>query len=247
MFSSALLACSLLVSIFAGPVQTSRVSPPRTGFLLQSQSDPISGDWDVIFKVESSSTPATMNLKVEGGKVTGTANSAHTGPGVIRDGSWENNKLRFMVDFKAHESIEISGTLKDGMLTGEFRTEGFVSNWEGKRKAPTSEKTAPADQSVAPSGDPVSGNWDAALEAQSKTFRVMFMFKLEGNKVTGNSKSDLVGENPISDGAWVDNKLTFTMPGPHGPIHFSGALTDGKLAGEFLMGQMKGKWDAERK
>jgi len=77
-------------------------------------------------------------------KVTGTAESAHTGPGTVRDGSWANNKLSFTLDFKTHESIAITGTLKDGQLVGEFRTEGFVSNWEAKKKAAPKEKTSTA-------------------------------------------------------------------------------------------------------
>ncbi len=100
--------------------------------------DDISGEWDVSFKVQGMTTPATFNLKLDGRKVTGTVNSEHTGPGTIRDGSWVNNKLSFTLDFKKHESIVITGTLKDGKLTGEFRTEGFVSNWEAVKK-PTAE------------------------------------------------------------------------------------------------------------
>jgi hypothetical protein len=101
---------------------------------LKQDSDPISGEWEVSFFVQGTTTPATFKLKLDGDKVTGTAESAHTGPGTLRDGSWANNKLSFTLDFKAHESIAVTGSLKDGKLVGEFRTEGFVANWEAKRK-----------------------------------------------------------------------------------------------------------------
>ena len=100
----------------------------------RQHSDPITGDWEVTFHVRKMTTPATFKLKLEGHKVTGTAYSDHTGPGTVRDGSWVNNKLSFTLDFKKHESIAITGTLKDGALTGEFRTEGFVEKWDAKRK-----------------------------------------------------------------------------------------------------------------
>jgi hypothetical protein len=103
--------------------------------VLAKDSDPISGEWEVSFFVEGTTTPATFKFKLEGDKVTGTAESAHTGSGTIRDGSWKDNKLNFTLDFKSHESIAVSGTLKDGKLSGEFKTEGFVSTWEAKRKA----------------------------------------------------------------------------------------------------------------
>ena len=100
----------------------------------KQDSDPISGDWDVTFHVHNTTTPATFKLKLEGNKVTGTAYSDHTGPGKVRDGSWVNNKLSFTLEFQKHESIAVTGVLKDGTLAGEFRTEGFTEKWEAKKK-----------------------------------------------------------------------------------------------------------------
>jgi hypothetical protein len=102
--------------------------------VLSHDVDPISGDWDVSFYVHSTTTPAIFKLKLEGDKVTGTAESAHTGPGVLTKGLWTDNKLSFTLEFKNHESIDVNGTLKDGKLSGEFSTEGFVAKWEAKRK-----------------------------------------------------------------------------------------------------------------
>ena len=102
--------------------------------VLQPDPDPITGEWDVTFHVQDSKTPATFKLKLEGNKITGTVYSEHTGAGTLRDGSWKDNKLSFTVDFPNHESIAITGTLKDGMLVGEFRTEGFSEKWEAKKK-----------------------------------------------------------------------------------------------------------------
>jgi len=100
----------------------------------KDEADPISGEWNVSFFVHDTATPATFTLKLNGTKVTGTAYSDHTGLGTVRDGSWVNNKWSFTLDFKKHESIAITGTLQDGKLVGEFRTEGFVSKWEAKKK-----------------------------------------------------------------------------------------------------------------
>lgn len=102
--------------------------------VVSQDSDPISGEWDVSFYVHDTTTPATFKLKLDGDKVTGTAESAHTGPGTVSKGSWADNKLSFTLDFKNHESIAITGGLKDGRLTGEFRTEGFVAKWDAKKK-----------------------------------------------------------------------------------------------------------------
>ena len=100
----------------------------------KQDSDPISGEWDVTFHVQNTKTPATFKLKLDGEKVFGTAYSDHTGPGTLRDGSWKNNQLSFNLDFARHESIAVTGAMKDGTLGGEFRTEGFSEKWEAKRK-----------------------------------------------------------------------------------------------------------------
>jgi len=102
--------------------------------VLPQNPDPISGDWDVSFFVHNTTTPAIFKLKLDGDKVTGTAESAHTGPGTLSKGSWSDNQLSFTLDFKSHESIVVNGALKDGKLSGEFRTEGFVAKWEARKK-----------------------------------------------------------------------------------------------------------------
>jgi len=96
--------------------------------------DLITGEWTVSFFVNGHSTPATFVLKLDGDKVTGTANSDHTGQGTVRDGKFEKGKLSFTLDFQKHESIAINGELKGEKLAGEFRTEGFVANWEAVKK-----------------------------------------------------------------------------------------------------------------
>ncbi|MEP6570979.1 MAG: hypothetical protein ABJC10_14500 [Acidobacteriota bacterium] len=125
------LSLALLVLAVAG---ASQVSANAGTDGTAQKSDPISGEWNVSFKVGDTQTPATFKLTLDGDKVTGTAYSDHTGAGTIREGSWINGKLNFTLDFKTHESIAISGNLQDGKLTGEFRTEGFVSSWEATKK-----------------------------------------------------------------------------------------------------------------
>jgi hypothetical protein len=97
-------------------------------------NDPISGEWNVSFFVHGQTTPATFTLKLDGDRITGSAFSEHTGPGTIRDGSWNRGKLSFTLDFKKHESIVVTGGLQETKLVGEFTTEGFTSTWEATKK-----------------------------------------------------------------------------------------------------------------
>ncbi len=240
----------ILCTLMVGAASQSSAAACYGG--LAQSSDPISGDWDVSFKVEGTTTPATFKLKLDGENVTGTANSAHTGPGTVRDGSWVNGKLSFTLDFKTHESIAISGSLKDGKLVGEFRTEGFVSSWEAKKKAAATAVQSNAAGNAAPtavsnSADPISGDWEATLEAQGTAVPVTLKLKLDGDKVTGTSESEHLGPGTLSKGSWAANKLSFTMDSAGMSIAVSGMLKDGKLAGEFDAGALKGIWQAKKK
>ena len=134
-----LTLCSLILSIFllsACSAIARHHDRLITSHLSHEEAadDPISGEWNVSFFVNGHTTPASFVLKLDGDKITGTANSDHTGLGTIRDGKFEKGKLSFTLDFQKHESIAINGELKEGKLIGEFRTEGFVDKWEAIKK-----------------------------------------------------------------------------------------------------------------
>ena len=107
--------------------------PNHRSTAVEDNSDPISGEWDVSFFVHDKKTPAIFRLKLEGTEITGTAYSDHTGAGTVRDGKWADGQLSFTLDFKKHESIAITGALKDDKLVGQFTTEGFTERWEATK------------------------------------------------------------------------------------------------------------------
>jgi hypothetical protein len=100
----------------------------------EKSADRISGDWDVTFELQGMKVPASFTFKLDGDKLTGTADSQHTGHGTLSDGTFADNKLSFTANFAAHESIAVTGTLKDDKLSGEFRTEGRQGTWEATKK-----------------------------------------------------------------------------------------------------------------
>lgn len=106
----------------------------QTGGADKNNADPITGEWEATFELQGTKVPATLKLKLDTQKVTGTIDSQHTGPGTLSKGSWADNKLEFTVDFAAHESIVISGSLKYGKLAGEFATEGMRGTWVAVKK-----------------------------------------------------------------------------------------------------------------
>lgn len=128
-----LLVTVLMTAAVPGPA-AARVVDRSASASIQKSHD-ISGDWKVSFQLEGyPATPATFNLKVDGDRVTGNINSDHTGPGTVRDGRWVDGELSFTADFAAHESIAITGRLKDGKLVGEFATEGMKGTWQASKQ-----------------------------------------------------------------------------------------------------------------
>ena len=222
------------------------------GFTMPAQnnepSNQFSGEWEGKFQVNGTTTPFTLELKVDGNKVSGRAASNHTGPGVITNGSLENGKLQFRLEFKSHEAIEMTAALKDERLVGEFRTEGFVANWEATRKGQTAKQLESSNAAAVNRTASISGSWEASLMAQGTTVPLSFDLKVAGDQITGTTNSEHLGESTIENGSWVDNKLQFAFTAHGISIKLIGSLKDGRLVGEFNASNgMQGQWEANRK
>lgn len=133
-----ILVSLVLVMVFGVFCSVNRALPIQHN--AADSGDLISGEWDATFYAMGQATSFALELKLQGDKVTGKVNSAHTGPGTVSNGSWAENKLSMTLDFAKHESIAVTASLKDRKLTGEFRTEGFVAKWEAKKKTATATK-----------------------------------------------------------------------------------------------------------
>jgi hypothetical protein len=95
--------------------------------------------------------------------------------------------------------------------------------------------------------DEISGEWDAVADASGQAFPFTLTLKLEGDKVTGSSSSQL-GTSNVSSGSWKDGKLTVILDGGQGQVGLIATIVEGKLSGDYdYAGQLQGKWVAIRK
>ena len=93
----------------------------------------------------------------------------------------------------------------------------------------------------------LTGEWEAVADANGQPFPFTLTLKIDGEKVTGGSSSQL-GESVISSGTWKDGQLNFTMEGQNGAITMNATVVEGKLSGQFdYAGQLQGKWVAVKK
>ncbi len=57
----------------------------------------------------------------------------------------------------------------------------------------------------------ISGNWKATADGPNGAMERTFVFKVDGNKVTGETTSTMVGKSTITDGKVEGDTVTFTI------------------------------------
>lgn len=193
-------------------------------------ADTLSGRYEGTAKLGGNDVAISLELKRDGNKVTGRGTAGQT-------------------------TAEISeGTFVDGTLTLKFTGEGgtVIAKVNGDKIIGDvihgDQKAAFELKKVATSAPMnLSGDWEAVADANGQPFPFVLTLKVDGEKVTGSSNSQL-GEAVISSGTWKDGELNFVMEGQNGAITMNATVIDGKLSGQFdYAGQLQGKWVAVKK
>lgn len=212
--------------------------------------DPLSGKYEGVAKSDQmGDIPLTVEIKNDAGKLSGKIDSPQ-GPAAITGGTFDNGKVVMKFDAGGNEGT-VTAMLDGDKITGKWELGGQGGVLELKRAGAAGAapvvSAAPKKESAPAAGDPLTGEWDAAADAQGTSIPFTLKLKLEGDKVTGSSES-AQGAVPLSKGSWTANKLSFTMDTPNGSIGMTATIKDGKLVGEFdFAGQMTGKWEATKK
>jgi hypothetical protein len=206
------------------------------GAVVALGQDSISGKYVGVGKsAGAADAELTLELKNEGGKITGSLISGQTKT-EVSDGTILDGKL----------TLKLGEAAKDGVLTAKVDGDTLVGEWvTGSQKKALELKRGAATTAAAPMN--LNGTWDGLADANGQGFPFTLTLKVEGEKVTGGSSSQL-GESNISEGTWKDGKLSFQLNGQNGAISMSATIVEGKLSGEFdYSGQLQGKWVAVRK
>jgi len=77
----------------------------------------------------------------------------------------------------------------------------------------------------------INGKWKATFEGQMGSMEMNFAFKVDGEKITGTMGSEMMGEQPISEGVIKGDDVSFAvaMEGPMGSMKIN---YKGKVAGD---------------
>ena len=193
------------------------------------QADTLSGRYEGTAKLDGNDVPVVLELKRDGNKVTGNGTSGQT-TAEISEGTFVDGTLTLKF---AGQAGMLTAKVNGDKITGEVVNGARKGTVELKKVA-----TAPIN---------LTGEWEAVADANGQPFPFTLTLKIDGEKVTGGSSSQL-GESVISSGTWKDGQLNFTMEGQNGAITMNATVVEGKLSGQFdYAGQLQGKWVAVKK
>lgn len=194
-----------------------------------STSTSFAGKYEGTAKGSDGEVRLTLELVDEAGKVSGQITSPH---GVYKIVKAELADGVLTLDAEGTNTRgKMTLRQKGDTLAGDFTSDGKTGPVEFKKTIK----------------DELSGEWEAVADAQGQPFPFVLTLKVEGEKVTGSSSSQL-GTSPISSGTWKDGKLAVVMEGGAGQIALMASMIEGKLSGDYdFAGQLSGKWVAIKK
>ena len=203
------------------------------------QSDSLTGKYIGVAKSSGGEdVPLTLELKSEGGKITGHLMSGQTKM-EISEATLSEAKL----------TLKLGEVAKDGVLTAKVDGSTLVGEWiaGSQKKTVELKRGGETAAAAAPVSLNLNGQWEGLADANGQPFPFTLTLKVEGETVSGGSSSQL-GESSISSGSWKEGKLNFQLNGQNGVITMSATVVEGKLSGEFdYAGQLAGRWVAVKK
>jgi hypothetical protein len=216
----------MVLVVLCVPVLTRAQEPAKPA---QKTPASLNGKYEGTAKGPNGDVLVTLDLSDDAGKFSGGATTPR-GAYKITRGQMVDGLLSLELD--ANGSVaKLSLKQTDDKLVGELTADGKTGPVELKRVVK----------------DDLSGVWEAAADAQGQAFPFTLTLKVEGEKVTGGSSSQL-GESTISSGVWKDGKLAVVLEGGSGQVALIATVVDGKLVGDYdFAGQLQGKWVAAKK
>lgn len=193
-------------------------------------ADTLSGRYEGTAKLDGTDVSVSLEIKRDGNKVTGQGTSGQT-TAEITEGTFVDGTLTLKF---AGQGGTLIAKLNGDKITGDVV--------HGARKGTVELKKVPP-----PAPINLTGEWEAIADANGQAIPFTLTLKVEGEKVTGSSSSQL-GDSVITSGTWKDGQLNISVEGSGGVIALIATVIDGKLSGMFdYAGQLQGKWVAMKK
>ena len=235
----ALFVVVALLGVTALAVAQTPNGQPNAGV---PSADALSGTYKGAAKGDPAGDIAvTIELQNQSGNLTGQL-TVHETTTKLAEGTFKDGHLTLKFKREGNE-IDITGELKGDTIAGTWTLDKKTGPIELK-KVPAAATTSATPATAAVNGDVFTGDWDAVADANGQSFPFTLTLKVDGEKVTGGSSSEL-GTSTIGTGAYKEGRVTFRLDGTAGAIAMTATIQDGKLVGDFdYAGQMQGRWVA---
>jgi len=187
----------------------------------------VAGKYEGAAKTPNGDVQLTLELKEDAGKISGQVTSPHGSYNIVK-AAMVDGVLTIEAEGKGSKGKMVLRP-KDDALVGDFTVDGQTGAVEFKK---------------AVAKDEISGEWDAVADAQGQAIPFTLSLKLDGDKITGSSDSQLGHANIVS-GSWKDGKFSIVLDGN---VALVAVMVEGKLSGDYdYNGQGSGRWVAVRK
>jgi hypothetical protein len=197
--------------------------------MVSAQTSSWTGKYEGTAKSPDGEIHLSLDLTDDAGKISGQITSPHGVYNIVK--AQLTDGLLTLDAEGAGAKGKLTLRQKDTSLVGDFTSDGKTGPVEFKRAAK----------------DEISGDWDAVADAGGQPFPFTLVLKLDGDKVTGSSSSQL-GTSNISTGTWKDGKLAIILESGSGQILLNATIVEGKFSGDYdFAGQSSGKWVAVKK
>jgi hypothetical protein len=202
----------------------------------QGTSPDISGTWELSITTPRGVESATLTLKGNGDKFSGTAARA-TQPAPA-EATVKDTAVTIIVTAPT-QTYTFSGEVAGDTMSGTADLGGARSSapWSAKRKAE-------------PSAADVTGTWAVEVETGQGTGTPTFTFKQEGNKLSGQYRG-LFGEAPVTgtiDGSAIVFSVDATVEGNTVRVTYSGTVDKDTMKGAVKFGDLaEGTFKGTRK
>jgi hypothetical protein len=197
------------------------------GFSLHSED--VTGKWKADFTTQIGHLKYVYDLKANGDKLTGKAFRDLDGEkmeAAITDGKIKGDEVSFIETAKYQDQevrIEYSGKLAGDEIkftrkVGDFATTEIVARRE-------------KESSVS-----VDGKWRAEFDTQIGKQKYLYVFKVDGDKLTGRATGDIAGEKSdteISEGKVKGTEISFLetvkFQGQDVPVNYTGKVSGDEI------------------
>ncbi len=222
------------------------------GGVSPAQAQDAAGQWEATFYTQQGPLPATVVLKKDGEKLTGTVTSQQGEIAV--SGTQKGNDIALNATLDAGNgpiSIYITGKQDGDSMTGSVDFGGQAqADWGAKRAAAAGSADKASTTDGAKAGD-VSGTWALELKTAGGGGTPTVTLKQDGDKLTGQYTSQMIGEAPVT-GSIKGSDFTFqfsaSVQGTTLQVVYTGTLDGSTMKGTVKLGDMgEGTFTGKRK